>query len=578
MRIVVWSLAALLFVATWFGWKAVMRQQHLAEVAPALEHLIMRGTRSRVAGTLDPIRLRRALDRFYGERRYRPAWSDGERPTADARELLRRLANAASDGLDSTVFPLHGLRVMYQIADTTRTERTLGRQALARLDFALSVAFMRYARDVHDGRFPDSTLDRDWVIARDTLDLAAALARAVGEHAVDRTLDAAAPQDDGYRRLRDALARYRAVADAGGWPALGDGPPLERGARDERVATLRRRLAIEGDLESAGTDSLFDRRVVAAVDSFQARNGIPVTGRVGPETRAALDITAAQRVRQIGMNLERRRWLPRPLPEPYLIVNIPQFRLALSDSGRTTLEMRVVVGAKNNPTPVFSDRVTYLEMNPVWRLPRRILVDEVLPLWKRNHDYFMEHHMRVLYTGGTTPVEVRADSIDWTKAEDDTFPFVVAQDAGGENPLGHIKFMCPNEYDVYLHDTSMPRAFELRARDMSHGCVRVEQPFVLAERLLRDSPLGVPDSITAILESGIFRHVGLKTKMPVHMLYWTAWVNERGVPQFRNDLYEIDRRMSEALQSGRVTDFVLNPEVQWGAKHRAEPAPKPAKH
>jgi murein L,D-transpeptidase YcbB/YkuD len=169
---------------------------------------------------------------------------------------------------------------------------------------------------------------------------------------------------------------------------------------------------------------------------------------------------------------------------------------------------------------------------------------------------------------------VRPDSIDWTPVEDDTFEFIVRQDSGPENPLGRIKFMCPNEYDVYLHDTPARQYFQAGARDRSHGCVRVENPIDLAQALLMGSPQGSRDSIEAITASGNWRRLRLERHVPVHVMYWTAWVDSAGRTQFRDDVYSLDRRLDEALRSGKTSGFVINPAIQWGEKHRETVAPE----
>jgi L,D-transpeptidase YcbB len=275
-------------------------------------------------------------------------------------------------------------------------------------------------------------------------------------------------------------------------------------------------------------------------------------------------------------------------PEPYLIVNLPDFTVEVRDSGRVALESRVVVGEPRNPTPVFTAAASYLVVNPTWRLPKRILVEEIVPALKRDTTYFTRHHMRVFFTHGKAPIEVPHRSVDWSVVEDDTFPYIVAQDCGPENPLGRLEFMCPNEYDVYLHDTPQKNLFAGMARAHSHGCVRVEKARALADWLLaRDTlsprPVGpkgpIPrkldlrDSLDAVIDSLVTRTIGLRTKIPIHFMYWTAWVDSSGAAEFRDDLYGIDQRLDDALRQRRTAAFELNPPLEWGEKHRSLPPP-----
>ena len=337
-------------------------------------------------------------------------------------------------------------------------------------------------------------------------------------------------------------------------------------SQDGRVGLLRQRLAIEGLLKGGASEDGFDAPVEKALRSFQSRHGLPPSGKTDEPTRTALNRTPAYRARQLAMNMERRHWVPETFPEPCIEVNLPAFHLDVYDSNRVVLDMRVVIGARRNPTPVFSDTITYIEFNPTWRLPKRIIVEEMLPALKKDPEHFSKQNMKVLYTKNRKYEEVRADSIDWAEVESDSFPFLVRQDAGPDNPLGRMKFMCPNEYDVYLHDTPSTSLFASEARARSHGCVRVQKPLLLAERLLTDQPQAVADSLDSIFVSGALRRIALKRRMPVHLMYWTAWPDVRGVIQYRDDLYGIDERIATAIASGHVRNFVLNPELVWGAK------------
>ena len=531
----------------------------------------------------DPVE--RALRRFYDRRDHRPAWSDGHRTSDEALACVGLLEDAGSEGLVANDYADSAL------ANATRRLREPGFSGLlpdparfAGLDLALTRGFLRYARDVHDGRLPAAALDPAWVAGRDTLDLVRTLRRALdGPLAGDAPLDLAPGRED-YRRLRDALARYRAVAAAGDWRTLPDGPMLRRGDRGDRVLALRRRLAAEGD--STGRSPEFDATLARSLRAFQARHGLRESGAVDSATRAALNVSATARARQIAMNLERERWLPAELREPCVIVSLADFNLEVRDSGRTMLRSRVVVGEPRNPTPTFSAKLNTIVLNPTWRLPRRILVEETVPGAARDTSWFRRHHMRVFYMRAAKPIEVPPRGVDWKAAEEDTFSYLVVQDPGDENPLGRVKLMCPNPYDVYLHDTPAKGYFSAAVRAYSHGCVRVQEARGLAEWLLaRDTlvaerahlwrgqprPRDVRDSLDAVIDSLVTRWVTLRERVPVHFLYRTAWVDSAGAVQFRDDLYGLDRRLDEALRGGRAASFVLNPPVEWGEKHRAVP-------
>jgi murein L,D-transpeptidase YcbB/YkuD len=553
--------------AAWW-WRAYQESERRdAAITAALRDLVggprpawIAGERHRRTETWASVR------RAYREHRNRPLWIRGTTLQASGYQLATALADVKQDGLDPATYGIPSIREALPDPDPAWGEITIERaRMLAELDVRLTAAFLRYARDVHDGRMPARGLDPDWRALRDTLDAVAALKQALqtGPLPLPRRLHTLLPADSAYLALRDALKTYRGLAAAGGWKAIANGPRLKRGSHDARCVALRRRLAKTGDLADSTGDDAYDLALMEGVRRFQARHGLPATGLLGDATVAELNVPAAERVRTLEMNLERARWLPSRLPEPHVLVNVPDFRLRLVEGSVDSMTMRVVVGKKSNPTPIFSDVITYMELNPTWRVPRRILVEEILPGYARDKDYFVKHGMRVFYLGVRPPLELDPKDVDWKMADQDTFRCVVSQDAGPENPLGRIKFMCPNEYDVYLHDTSARTLFREDARDLSHGCVRVERPLELAQYLLRPAPQAAPDSIGAILDSLTWRLIGLKRRMPVHVVYRTAWVDSAGLVQFRPDVYGLDRRLGEALKTGKMAAFDLNEGVIW---------------
>jgi murein L,D-transpeptidase YcbB/YkuD len=220
-----------------------------------------------------------------------------------------------------------------------------------------------------------------------------------------------------------------------------------------------------------------------------------------------------------------------------------------------------VVGKRTSPTPVFSDRIVYLELNPTWSVPKSIIVGEIVPALKKRKDYLAANRMRVVpMSRARRDTSVAVESVPWNQAASDSFPYLVIQDAGPDNPLGRIKFMCPNEYDVYLHDTPMRDRFGVAVRDFSHGCVRVAQAEELADSLMAGSPADTA-RFADLLADSTWRRMRLPRSMPVHFLYWTAWVDDSGRVQFRDDVYGLDRRLGEALRSGSTAAFELNPDV-----------------
>src|SRR6185369_10594507 len=307
------------------------------------------------------------------------------------------------------------------------------------------------------------------------------------------------------------------------------------------------------DLQGAAP-AAYDASVGEAVRHYQARSGLSVTGIVDAATLSSLNVPAGSRLRQIQLNLERWHWLPPDLGNRYILVNIPDYRLQVVDGGRPIMSMAVVVGKRMSPTPMFSDHAVAVEVNPYWNVPVSISRAEIAPKAAQDPGYLERSHMHVLSKPGEDGQEVEASTVDWTDTSGDV-SYALRQDPGPDNPLGRIKIALPNEYDVYLHDTPAGQLFSAKDRDFSHGCIRVEKPLDLAAYLLQGSSEGTPDHLQELIASGQNHWIKIPNPIPVHILYWTAWVDGDGTVQFRDDVYGHDQRLDQALRSGVVSQF-----------------------
>lgn len=515
----------------------------------------------------------RAVADYYRAHDNRAAWFDDRgraRPAIKA--LLDALSRADRQGLVIADYGYDGLAQRIEQADAA--PGPLNADTVAALDIRLSQAFVHYAVDLHQGRVEGGGLRPRWYEDLPPADYAGALERATLAGDVDAALSELRPPHDGYTLLVKALADYRAIVDAGGWPRITDGPLLETGVRDARVPALRERLQATGDLSPAADtadtvkdgvqalekldrdkstagdtrSSQYDGELAAAVEHFQRRHGLKMDGKVGPATRAALNVPARDRVRRIEINLERWRWLPADLGERYIMVNIPEYRLRAYRDGKPAVEMRVVVGKSYNDraTPVFSDRMEYVVFRPYWNVPPGIAAEEIVPKVRDNPDYLAERNYEIVarFDPEAEAMPNTPDNIDKLEAGD----LYVRQRAGASNALGLVKFMFPNEYAVYLHDSPAERLFSRAERDFSHGCVRVQYPAELADFVLGEQPNWTPEQIEAALhdpEQGRQR-VALDETIPVYLAYWTAFADESGV-NFRDDLYKNDPRVEAAM-------------------------------
>ena len=368
-----------------------------------------------------------------------------------------------------------------------------------------------------------------------------------------KTLTGLRPPRPGYIGLQDALIRYRDLAQNGGWPKIPAGATLRKGDRGERVHLLRNRLRLTGDLDpSAAEDpSLLNDAVETAVRRFQRRHGLKDDGIVGRDTLAALNVPVDERVRQIELNMERWRWIPHDLGDRHILVNIPDYKLRVVDNSVTAMEMRIVVGKEYKATPVFSGSIKSLEVNPYWNIPHGIAVEEILPKIRKDPHYLAKQGIRVFQGWRKNAPEIDPATVDWDQVTDRNFTFKLRQDPGPLNPLGRVKFIFPNKFAVYLHDTSTRGSFQNSTRGFSHGCIRVERPLDLAEYLLRDDRGRTREAISGAFESNVRETIPLRQPVPIHILYWTAWVDDKGgTVHFRNDIYERDPPLDMALEEG----------------------------
>lgn len=487
---------------------------------------------------------------FYADRDHAPVWFDASgraRPAVES--LLESLAHADRQGLRAASYghdalAAHVKKISADEADSRR---------IAALDARLSMVFVTHAMDLHRGRVRGRDRDSRWHHDLPTADYDRALTQAVRDGDVQHVLASLQPPHTGYALLVKALADYRDMVANGGWPTIADGETLATDMADPRVPALRERLRITGDLTagpdatSAATSRTYDDELTAAVRHFQRRHGLEVDGRVGPNTRTALNVSAARRTRQIELNLERWRWLPADLGERYIMVNIPEYRLRAIGPDGPVLSMNVIVGGsyENRATPVFSDRMRYVIFRPYWNIPHSIATDEILPRTRRDHDYLARKHYQIVPVFGpnATPLPVTDDNLDRVANGD----LHLRQTGGPHNSLGLIKFMFPNEYAVYLHDTPGSRLFNRAQRDFSHGCVRVQKPAALARFVLQGRSEWDMARIDHALYEGSRQRVNLAEPIPVYLIYWTAFVTVDGV-QFRNDLYSHDDELDAALR------------------------------
>lgn len=456
------------------------------------------------------------LQRFYRARDFRPVWLGN--PAAGI--AVSALEHAGADGLDPARY--HG-------PSLAARQRLGSNGAAASYDMALTDGLLRYAHDLRRGQIADPAKVDDMVgIIRPGFDPVFSLSVALRNGGLRHWLTGLPPAHPQYARLKQALARYRAIVAKGGWPKV----PVVRKIRLEpgnpELVALRARLAaVDPVLARAAADDM--TALETAVKRFQSENGLEVDGVVGRKTIAALNISAAERVAQIEANMERWRWLPHKFPKRYVAVNTADATLKAVDDGKVVLTSRVIVGKVKTPSPIFNAKAEALTINPYWNVPASITRKEILPKLRRNPAYLSRHHME--FVGRR-----------------------IRQLPGAYNALGYIKVEMPNPFSTYLHDTASRRLFARDERHLSHGCIRVQKIQPLASWLLTGSTEKGLERIRMAIGTGKTEKIPLDKKVPVFVLYWTAVPAADGQLEFRPDVYGRDKRLIAALAGRPKTD------------------------
>ncbi len=466
------------------------------------------------------------LQRVYESRGFRPIWTRFL-AGGDVRAALEAFAHAADEGLSPANYRLEALTALQKSGDSSAFE------------LLMTDTVLTYARDLRQGRVAPAQVDDDVLLPAGDFDVAAAFA-AAADSGIRPFLADAVPAHPEYARLKMALARYRALAEAGGWDTLPSGTKAD----DVDIGLLRARLRVEDRAlgDAAGPDE-----VLEALQRFQARNGLKPDGKVGKKTLAALNISPDERVSQIAANMERWRWMPHNFEQRYIAVNTADATLDFIDNGRVALSSNVVVGQPDKRTPILRAEAIAVTVNPVWHVPYSIASKELLPKLRRNPSYLQSEGM-ILANGPAG--DPHGLNVDWDSMRG--FPFAVRQLSGPKNALGVLKIEMPNKFNVYLHDTPSKRGFAADSRQLSHGCVRVEQINALASLAWKgDMDAGI-DELKEMIDAGETQKLPFSQPIPVYLAYWTALVDENGDIEFRPDVYGRDRQLIATLNGQRV--------------------------
>jgi murein L,D-transpeptidase YcbB/YkuD len=488
---------------------------------------------------------------FYRKMNYHAVWVNENGFNFFAKELMLSINYAHANGLNKTDYHAAALERLEAKINRAQLKRELPvTDDLFEAEMLMTDAYLLFSAHLNYGKTDPETIDPQWHAERNdcNIELDNYLIHALQHKKIAQSLSDLEPVYCEYDFYKNELTQLNKLLKKGGWKKIDfkDVNKISKGDTSFLVPLIKERLTVSGEynLPYEQTDSVFDESLEAAVKRFQYKNGLKVAGYVGKETMEAMNISLNERIQTIILNMERMRWLPREPESRYIVVNIAGFNMKLMENGCEVMYSNAIVGKDYRETPVFSAKMTYLVFNPTWTVPSTILANDVIPDTRRDIHYLEKKKMKVYDRNGHI---VDPTTIDWKKAKGKSFPYTIRQSPGAHNSLGLIKFMFPNKYDVYMHDTPQKELFEMNDRAFSSGCIRIQKPVELAEYLLRKKEEFTPDSIQSIFKTGKTLQVILPEPIMVHIVYFTATVDEKGIVIFRKDLYGRDKKLKAAL-------------------------------
>lgn len=484
---------------------------------------------------------------FYRKRGYHYAWINEEGITEQAGGFMNMMRQDEESGIkDSTLQKSH-VMALYDSLSLMGDSLNRKDPVVALTELTLTGQFFVYAKLVWGGMTSDNAKNLEWFIPRKKIDITSLLDSVIANP--KERISKEEPVNRQYKLLRDELQKLAVIVKKNpSWDSLkvaDKKKTFKVGDSSVLIPIVKQRLSLLGDFKEKDTSGIFTPMLDSALKTYQARMGHKPDGIIRQQTLDALNRPLEHYMHQLMLNMERLRWVPVEVTTDYILVNIPEFKMHVYEDGKLAWDCNVVVGTQGNSTVIFSREMKYIVFSPYWNVPPGILGKEVLPGIKRSgNGYLNRLNMEIVGASGKV---ISPGSINLSKYSGNNFPYVVRQKPGGANSLGKVKFLFPNEYNIYLHDTPSKGLFNETKRSFSHGCIRVSEPKHLAQWLLRKDSSWTEAKIDAAMNAGKEKYVTLKQTVPVYIGYFTAWVNSKGQLNFRDDVYGHDTRLAKLL-------------------------------
>ena len=495
------------------------------------------------------------LQNFYNSRQNRPLWLRGR--GIKGKKVMQLLSAIQKD---ATLDPRsHINKKAKKLKKDLEHKHT--QASIVRLELELTTLYYDFLQhtiygeidwksfDAYLAQNQANGIDSNWVRYPLYFDILALMS----QEDVVKTLNQVTPHGYKYKQLTSALYHLYKIKWQGGWGRLPAVKSIKKGQSGSIVAKLRKRLSISGDYRPCSTkvsNKYFGTCLEKAVKRFQKRHNSVADGVVGRGTQQLLNISVNSKINKLLLNIDRIKWLPRNATERHIVVNIPEYMLHYYEYGREQKTLRVIVGDRKHPTPIFSDTLSYITLNPYWKLPPGIIRKEVVPAMLKDPNYMKKHGLEAHETWEENSSVVSLKGMNWSEylSKESKFPYRIMQPPGPKNALGKIKFKFPNKFSVYLHDTPTKHLFKKKKRAFSHGCIRLSQPLSLLKSLSKNEPYISSAEVKNILSSKQKKEIDLTRDIPINLVYLTAWVNANNQLIFGDDIYQYDKYQRRVIR------------------------------